>query len=45
MFDDFDTQVQVDEATDMMFDFMAKILADCSDEELEEIFGPQKEHN
>ena len=41
MCDDFDTQIQVDETTDMMFKFMAEILADCSDEELEEIFGQQ----
>ena len=45
MFDDFDTQVQIEETTDMMFDFMAEILAECSDKELEEIFGQQKEHN
>ena len=43
--DNFDTQIQVDEITDKMFDFMAEILADCSDEEIEEIFGQQKEHN
>ena len=39
---DFDTQIQVDETTDMI---MSEILADCSDEELEKIFGQQKEHN
>ena len=42
MFDDFDTQIQVEETTDKMFDFMAEILSTCSDEELEEIFNPIK---
>ena len=43
--DDFDTQVQVEEATDMVFKFMAEVLADCSDEELEEIFCQKKNPN
>ena len=40
--DDFDTQVQCDETSDKMFDFMAEILSTCSDEELAEIFKPVK---
>ena len=38
----FDTQIQIEETTDKMFDFMAEILFTCSEEELEEIFNPIK---
>ena len=38
----FDTQIQIEETTDKMFDFMAEILSTCSEEELEEIFNPTK---
>ena len=40
--DDFDTQVQCDEISDKIFEFMAEILSTCSDEELAEIFEPIK---
>ena len=40
--DNFDTQIQVEETNDKMFDFMAEILSTCSEEELEEIFNPIK---
>ena len=43
--DTFNEQIHCDETSDKMFDFMAEILSTCSDEELEEIFGQQKEHN
>ena len=40
--DSFNEQIQIEETTDKMFDFMAEILSTCSDEELEEIFNPTK---
>ena len=40
--DDFDTQVQCDEISNKIFEFMAEILSTCSDEELAEIFEPIK---
>ena len=41
----FDTQIQVEETNDKIFDFMAEILSTCSEEELEEIFNPIKNPN
>ena len=41
----FDTQIQVEETNDKMFDFMAEILSTCSEEEIEEIFNPIKNLN
>lgn len=41
----FDTQIQVEETNDKMFDFMAEILSTCSDEEIEEIFNPIRNPN
>lgn len=41
----FDTQIQVEETNDKMFDFMAEILSTCSEEEIEEIFNPIKNSN
>ena len=43
--DSFDTQIQVEETTDKMFDFMAEILSTCSEEEVEEIFNRIKNSN
>ena len=43
--DSFDTQIQVEETTDKMFDFMTEILSTCSEEEIEEIFNPIKNPN
>ena len=43
--DSFDTQIQVEETTDKMFDFMAEILSTCSEEEIKEIFNPIKNPN
>ena len=40
--DNFDTQIQIEETTDKIFDFMAEILSTCSEEEIEEIFNPFK---
>ena len=40
--DSFNEQIQIEEITDKMFDFMAEILSTCSKEELEEIFSPIK---
>ena len=40
--DSFNEQIQIEETTDKMFDFMTEILSTCSDEELEEIFNPIK---
>lgn len=41
----FDEQIQIEEVSDKMYDFMADILADCSEEDLEEIFTWSKKHN
>ena len=41
----FDTQIQIEETNDKMFNFMAEILSICSEEELEEIFSPIKNPN
>ena len=43
--DNFDTQIQIEETTDKMFEFMAEILSTCSEEENEEIFNPIKNPN
>ena len=43
--DSFDTQIQVEETTNKMFDFMAEILSTCSEKEIEEIFSPIKNSN
>ena len=43
--DNFDTQIQIEETTDKMFEFMAEILSTCSEEEIEEIFNPIKNPN
>ena len=40
--DNFDTQIQIEETADKMFDFMAEILSTCSEEE---IFNPIKNPN
>ena len=40
--DNFDTQIQIEETNDKIFEFMAEILSTCSDEELAEIFEPIK---
>ena len=40
--DSFNEQIQIEETTDKMFDFMAEILSTCSEEEFEEIFNPIK---
>ena len=42
--DNFDTQLQIEETTDKMFDFMTEILSTCSEEELENIFSPIKKY-
>ena len=43
--DNFDTQIQIEETTDKMFEIMAEILSTCSEEEIEEIFNPIKNPN
>ena len=43
--DSFNEQIQIDETTDKIFEFMAEILSICSDEEIEEIFNPIKNPN
>ena len=43
--DNFDTQIQIEETTDKMFDFMTEILSTYSEEEIEEIFNPIKNPN
>ena len=40
--DSFNEQIQIEETTDKMFDFMTEILSTCSEEELKEIFNPIK---
>ena len=41
----FNEQIQIEETTDKMFDFMAEILSTCSEEEVKEIFNPIKNLN
>ena len=41
----FDTQIQIEETADKIFDFMTEILSTCSEEEIEEIFNPIKNLN
>ena len=36
--DSFNEQIQIEETSDKMFDFISEILSTCSDEELAEIF-------
>ena len=43
--DSFNEQIQIEETTDKMFDFMTEILSTCSEEELEDIFSPIKNLN
>ena len=43
--DSFNEQIQIEETTDKMFEFMAEILSTCSEEEIEEIFNPIKNPN
>ena len=41
----FNEQIQIEETTDKMFDFMAEILSTCYEEEVKKIFNPIKNLN